>query len=837
MSFLERTNTLPIQKLIGIFAQLGLLWWLLAAYSIEESLNILSIMPLIVIGGLLQFFIPDRYRLWYFVLLSAVGVFLLMPLVEALVFFVIFGIFFAISQLPISIRNRAFIGLASGLGLAYIWTTQPELIPGARIAVPIIGSIFMFRLSLYLYQSQFEKEPVPLVQRLAYFLMLPNLVFTLFPVVDYKIFKQSEDYSQKLDVQQKGVHWMIRGFVHLMLYRLIYYYFIPDPSKLYDLGDLAFYALCSYLLILRLSGLFHFSAGVLCLFGFNLPQVFNNYFLSSGFSDLWRRINTYWRDYIMTVFYYPIYFRFKKFGQLQGMIITILIVFFITWLLHSYQWFWLKGSFPIRSVDAIFWGIFGIMVSASAAQQYYKKKNKIKPPKREPLAASFFTVLQITAMFCFMCLLWTFWNSPSVSDWWKIMAAARKAELTEWAQLFGVIAVIIGVGTILYYLLDRPGPQKIVNPKPGGENSFIYSFASLLPFALLAAQPDIAQPLDQYLGKPVSHYLENRLNEADDAMLITGYYEDILISNNLNSQVGDVAKKPDSWVLFPQLEIAKRTNSWRGPEFRPSFEDIHKGKPLVSNSWGFRDKEYELPKPPNTFRMGIFGGSFVVGAGLELDLLFNQIVNEEINNPKIAGKNIEMINMATPGFHILHNTSMIEEKGLDKDLDVVAVVSHALDYNRAYKTMSKVVKSDSFPYPFVTELIAKYNYDSDGEDWRGDEEKYPGFGRELAENCYAHLAEICKEKGITPMYIYWPRAPAEEYDAEELEQTIAYVTELGFLVLDLRDIYEGMVSTDLYLASFDRHPNELAHRMIGEGMVERLRNMSRFNALLNQENN
>jgi D-alanyl-lipoteichoic acid acyltransferase DltB (MBOAT superfamily) len=817
-----------------LVVQLGLLWWLLSAYEIEASLNILSIMPLIVIGALVQFIIPERFRLWYFVLLSAAGVFFLLSIVEALVFFGIFLVFFSISQLPTSIRNRSILGLVTGLGLAYIWANHQAVIPGGSISIPIIGAIFMFRFSLYLYQSQFEKEQAPLVQRLAYFLMLPNLVFTLFPVVDYKIFKQSEDYSQQLNVQQKGVHWMIRGFVHLLLYRLIYYYFIPDPSKLFDLADLAFYALCSYLLILRLSGLFHFAAGVLCLFGFDLPQVFNNYFLSSGFSDLWRRINTYWRDYIMTVFYYPIYFKFKKLGQLQGMVITILIVFFITWLLHSYQWFWLKGSFPIRLVDAIFWGIFGVMVSASAAQQYYKKKNKIKPPKRTPLAASFFTVLQIAAMFSFMCLLWTFWNSPSVSDWWRIMGAARKASWAEWTQLFSIILVAIGIGTMLYYLLDRPAAQKVVNPVPGKENSFIYSLASLLPFTLLAVQPEIAQPLDQYLGKPASHFLENRLNEQDDAMLITGYYEDILVSNNLNSQVGDVAKKPESWVLFPELDIAKPTRDWRGHEFKPNFEDIHKGVPMVTNSWGFRDKEYALPKPANTFRIGVFGGSFVVGAGTDQEDLFNQIVNEEINKTPIAGKTIELINMATPGYYILHNVYMAENRGLDKDLDVIAMVSHSVDYNRAYKTMSRIVKRDSVPYPFVAELMDKYNFQPDESDWRRDEEKYKGFGRELTENAYAYLADICKEKGITPMFIYWPRAPEEEYDELELEQTINQVKELGFFVLDLRDIYKGMDSKSLYLASWDRHPNKKAFRIVAEAMMEQFRNSPEFRSLVEQ---
>ncbi|MEL7221408.1 MAG: hypothetical protein AAGJ93_08830, partial [Bacteroidota bacterium] len=343
------------------------------------------------------------------------------------------------------------------------------------------------------------------------------------------------------------------------------------------------------------------------------------------------------------------------------------------------------------------------------------------------------------------------------------------------------------------------------------------------------------EPLTNYLSKPPSHFLENRLNEADDAMLITGYYEDILVSNNLNSKISDMKKRPDNWVQFPQLAIAKRTFDWRGYEFRTNFEDIHKDVAFNTNSWGFRDKEYALPKPPNTFRIGVFGGSFVAGAGTAQEDLFHTIINQTFNTDSISGKRIEMVNMATPSYHILHNTYMAEQKGLDKDLDVIAVVSHALDYGRAYKTLQRIVKQDSVPYPFIRQLVEKYEYVDTGQNWRSDQLKYPGLGRELAEHAYQHLAEVCEREGIVPMYIYWPRAPEEIYDAEELENTIKYVQELGYLVLDLRNVFDGMDSKSLYLAPFDRHPNKLAHRLIAEGMVRQLRASKEIADLFNKQ--
>jgi hypothetical protein len=266
---------------------------------------------------------------------------------------------------------------------------------------------------------------------------------------------------------------------------------------------------------------------------------------------------------------------------------------------------------------------------------------------------------------------------------------------------------------------------------------------------------------------------------------------------------------------------------------KSSFEDIHKGTPLVTNSWGFRDKEYELPKPANTFRIGVFGGSYVVGAGTDRQDLFNQIVNVDFNKSPIARKTIEMINMATPGYHILHNLYMAEAKGLDKDLDIIAMVSHGLDYNRAFKTLSKIVKRGSIPYPFIADLLEKYQYEEMGH-WRAAEKKYSGMGKELVESSYSYLADICKKEGIIPMYIIWPRSSDELINLTEIENITSKVKELGYLVLDLRQALIGFDSGELYLASFDRHPNKLAHRLIAEEIIRQLRVMPEFKSLVEQ---
>src|SRR3546814_14022622 len=61
-------------------------------------------------------------------------------------------------------------------------------------------------------------------------------------------------------------------------------------------------------------------------------------------SDL---IFIYWKDFMMKIFYYPLFFKLWRYGDVPAIVVATVIVFLLTWLLHSYQWFWLRGDFPI----------------------------------------------------------------------------------------------------------------------------------------------------------------------------------------------------------------------------------------------------------------------------------------------------------------------------------------------------------------------------------------------------------------------------------------------------------------------------------------------------------
>ena len=140
-----------------------------------------------------------------------------------------------------------------------------------------------------------------------------------------------------------------------------------SPDAVHDPLSLAGYLVCNYLLYLRVSGQFHMACGLLHLFGFQLPETHRQYLLASGFTDYWRRINIYWKDFMVRIVFNPVVFRLKRFPQPVALAAATLVVFVVTWLLHAYQTFWLRGVWGFSAPDGLFWGILGVLVLFNVA--------------------------------------------------------------------------------------------------------------------------------------------------------------------------------------------------------------------------------------------------------------------------------------------------------------------------------------------------------------------------------------------------------------------------------------------------------------------------------------
>ncbi len=273
---------------------------------------------------------------------------------------------------------------------------------------------------VYLYERKHAQGREPLVDTLGYFFLLPNYVFPHFPVVDYRTFQRGYFAHGIHEIQREGLAMMSRGTTHLLLYRLIDRLLLISPDAVHDPLSLAGYLACNYLLYLRVSGQFHIACGMLHLFGFRLPETHHHFLLATGFTDYWRRINIYWKDFMVRLVFNPVVFRLKRRPQPVALAVATAVVFVVTWLLHAYQSFWLRGTWGFSAPDALFWGILGFLVLINVQLDARRGARRVGGSSRSPLWSAK-RAARIAGTFTTIALLWSLWSSPNVGAWVDMM--------------------------------------------------------------------------------------------------------------------------------------------------------------------------------------------------------------------------------------------------------------------------------------------------------------------------------------------------------------------------------------------------------------------------------
>jgi alginate O-acetyltransferase complex protein AlgI len=400
-----------LRGFLTLMAQLLGLLFVFHQYHLEKPEFVLMSVG-IVAAFAVHYWLPFRFKELFWVAVSILGSFWVVESrVAALV--IAFGLlFFLILRSPVSYRLRVLLLTAIFAVLAYGCATRRLHLPVAFY--PVFGAIFMFRLIGYVYDFAHAKAPPRLLPFLSYFFLLPNFSFLLFPVIDFPTMRRTYYQRDIHQIAQQGIHWITRGAIQLMLYRLVLYLndsYLPD--RVNSLSALVATIVLTFLLYLNVSGTFHLIIGFLHLFGYDLPETHRRYYLASSFLDFWRRINIYWKDFMVKIVYFPVYFKLRRKGEARAQVIATVAVFLVTWALHSYQLFWLQGKFTLTWPDTIFWGGIGILVVANTLYDFRH------PRRRSDLSCTGRAVhaAKVMGTFAVIATLWSLWSSPTLTSW------------------------------------------------------------------------------------------------------------------------------------------------------------------------------------------------------------------------------------------------------------------------------------------------------------------------------------------------------------------------------------------------------------------------------------
>jgi D-alanyl-lipoteichoic acid acyltransferase DltB (MBOAT superfamily) len=796
---------------VRIGTQLALLALVIRQFDIESS-AFLQICLLAFGGSLVHGFLPLAWRLPFFAGLSIAGIGLVFGFWQSLWLLGFGSALLGICHLPMRFAARVGLLLLAGAALAVLragWIDGPW----SPAIWPILGSMFMFRLIVYVYDLRHETGPRSFSRTMAYLFMLPNVCFPMFPVVDYKTFKRTYYNDDEDRIRQVGVEWIFRGVLQLILYRVVYYYLTMSPADVTSPADLGRFMVANYLLYLRISGQFHVVVGILRLFGFNLPETHHRYLLATGINDFWRRINIYWKDFMMKIFYYPSFFALKKRGWTErwSLVLATMVVFVSTWLLHSYQWFWLRGSFPLTWPDALFWGILGVLVVGNTLYEADKGRTRRLGNRSWSPSQMGGVALRTALTFCFICALWSLWTAESISAWFMLWRNAFSTGVSaQTLNTLSVGAVAVAVGTA------SGGGATPRGPRSGYRASVVTAVA--IGALYFAGLPQIYTRLDARMGNVIEALRAQKLNTQDAAMLERGYYENLLSVERFNSQLWELySKRPAGDGNLRDSGGMRQTSDFIVEELIPSIDIMFKGVPFRTNHWGMRDTEHERSKPDGTYRFAILGPSDAMGTGVLAEQTFASLLEEQLNQQHQSG--YEVLNFATSNYTPLQYLWLLEHRAMQFTPDAVIVVGHDDDAQRTTRHLASVVsRRIPVPYEPLRQIVQRAELTPRMTEAEMRRRLRP-FTDEIVGWTYQRIAEECREREIIPIWLYLPFLVEDVKGADA--SLLKHAANAGFVVLDYSDLYRGRDIRSLRVAEWDQHhPNVPGHTMIADRLYQ-----------------
>lgn len=794
--------------------QVLVLYAVIYFYRFEVNNGLRELLPWFAGGFIVHSLVPARFRPFVFVMLTVSAIlFYIGWLVGGLIVAAICS-FVAVAHLPVPYRLRIVLLLAMGAGLVAL-RSQVIYAPRLTLISAISGLFLMFRFILYVHEIRYEKNKPTLWQRLSYFFMLPNLCFPLFPIVDYKTFLNGQ-YSEAIEeTWRTGIRRIFRGIVHLLVYRFVYYYVIPSPLNLQGPFDFLLYIITTYQLIMRMSGIFYIATGTLQLFGYKLPPIFSNYFLIPSFSEIWRRINIYWKDFVTKVFYYPIWFRLRKVKGINAVLVTGLITFFITWQLHSWQWFWVLGRFPFSRIDMLYWMILGGVITVNMVI------NEKRPPRKQPentwaFASSLSLVSRILGINLFMAFIWSLWNSPSVSSWLFLVHHLAEGNLQSWLLTCVTLAGALAAGTAIHYFVIR---YRIDIDKPMTIRStalLVLLSCTLMLLPVIPASSHLLTPAQEEFLRSLR---SNGLNDFDRGNSEQGYYEQLLEdparSNPWEIRVKNAGGRKGSEDMIIQTKnILQR-------RLKPSSYTKVEFYSVSVNRWGMRDKEYELEKPAGTFRIVLLGGSYEMGVGVNDHENYESIVEDELNRLLVKNDSInkiEILNFGVGGYHLMQQVWLCENEVFRFKPDLVIYMAHSEDPRRLNGFFASLIQNGvALEYPYLEQVKARSGVQQNMGRDEIRSRSLP-FNDSIFDWGYRQIVSGCRAHGADATWIYLP-ATADKENPAEKNRMVAQARAAGFHTVLVNDPYKGVEIRSIQVSDSDSHPNAAGHRLIASAIL------------------
>ncbi len=803
-----------LRSFLSFFILIALAFISFIFFKTDARSGLNYLLPLVFFAWIGFYWSPDKFKPIFYFLPFFILLFYAFGFICSSIYLILAAFFILYPTLQIN-RFLKFILLLIVILLLFLIRSSVYDLPRVGLIIPFFASAFMFRFMIYLQDHKYGKLNEPYWLRTAYFLQPVNLIYILFPIIDYRKFVS----SYKLNLYNQTLHTAIirfyRSLLHFLLYRTIYFYFAFPFHEAQNALLFVYYACASYSLILHISSMYYFAIAVPGLFGFNLPDVFNFYFLPTGFSQLWTRINIYWNEFVLRIFYYPFYFKIRKIFPVNAIVIGTFYCFFITWILHFWQLFWLTGTLIPKLTDVMYWFLMGVGVTITVYLIHHKKIKPFQAQNHLNYKAALIIAIRSLSMFLFMSFLWMLWECETISEWLHAMTFLTVGNISTFLILFSVIFSIIIFAPFIWIFYEKQ--FKYFAHKFSAYLSMVIPLIFVFSFLVIAEK-----------NKWISNYkfseaYGDALNLTDRQNLEQGYYDKLISANNANKLPWEIQlAHPIDWSQTDGATHPTKNLMLR--ELNANVVVTKNGTTIITNNFGMRDKKYSKIKPPNCLRFILLGGSYEVGSGVENESIYEAIAEKKINDTlsKLNSlKRIEIMNFAMGGYYLAQALWITEFKSQQFNPNFIIYAAHEGEKDRFMSTLARLISHGiDLHYDFLIDIKNKSGVRQYMSRNEIKNRLYP-FADELIQKGYNKFSSLCKKINAKPIWLF---VPALDYKVNEKEKNFLQSVALknGMKCIDLSYVFNKVNHAPLKVAENDNHPNAKGHLLLANALAKAL---------------
>ena len=253
------------------------------------------------------------------------------------------------------------------------------------------------------------------------------------------------------------------------------------------------------------------------------------------------------------------------------------------------------------------------------------------------------------------------------------------------------------------------------------------------------------------------------------------------------------------------------------------------GVDVTINAKGFRDKDYELKKPDNTYRIMLLGDSLTFGWGVKAEDRFSDLLEAKLNKKAKGSESgrFEVINTGVGNYNTVQEVNFYEIQGSAWEPDMVILNFFINDAEPTPTRRSPFIIQYSYLAMWLWGRLDTMQrmvgvrdnfFDYYSKLYHDDK---PGL--KIMKNSFSRISEITNKDGTELLMVMLPElhVVGKEYKFADIYGKIkAFANQSGIKhVIDLSENFKDQVPDTLWVSPDDAHPNAKAHEIIAEGII------------------